>query len=64
MKEEGEFKFIYQYEKGSPRLEMSISREESLEDVLEHFGNFLRGVSYVFNGNLEVVPEIEDEKEE
>lgn len=36
--------------------------EEQLNDILNHLGYFLKGCSFEFDGNLEIVKEYEDNK--
>ncbi len=54
-------KFFYQFEEHEPTVEVILSSQSELSEVLEQFENFLRGAGYQFNGQLDIVepePEI------
>lgn len=59
MKEGSEFKFIYQFDEGSPRTEVSLPTDYTLNEVVEAFELFLHGAGYQFTGQLDF---IEDEE--
>jgi hypothetical protein len=42
-------------------IEMVLDDDATLPDVLEAFGQFLRGVGYSFSGEIEVVEPVKDE---
>lgn len=52
-------KFSYQFEEHAPIVEVTLSSQSDLGEVLEQFENFLRGAGYQFTGNVDIVePEI------
>ena len=66
----GRYRLIY--EPGPPNpgseiidysVEMSISAEAGLPEMLSFFGSFLRASGYVFDGELEVVNLSEEEED-
>lgn len=47
-------KFSYQYDEKSPKITFSLSPDSTLTEVLEAFEDFLRGVTYSFDGHLTI----------
>lgn len=48
-------RFIYEGE--GKRVEMSIDDDSNLSDTLLNFGEFLKAVGYVFDGEVTIVEE-------
>lgn len=42
----------------------TLHNEQSLTDLLEMFQDFLKGCGFSFDGNIEIVPHLEDVQEE
>ena len=53
-------KFVYEndYEgQLSTKVEFTIPSDASLDDILEEFQNYLKATGFVFDGNVDIVPE-------
>lgn len=50
-------KFIYQDDKHSPRVEVTIKGDTHLGEVLSTFEGFLRAATFVFDGTIDIVEE-------
>jgi hypothetical protein len=47
---EGNIKFSYQYSESSPKIEVTLPPDSTLDQVLESFGDFLRAAGYGVDG--------------
>lgn len=56
---EGRMKFTYQFDENSRLVEVTLSPEASLSEVLESFEGFLFAAGYRFDGNLDFYAEEE-----
>lgn len=54
---EGSMKFIYQFDENAPKVELTLSPEATLTEVLEQFEGFLFAAGYRYEGTLDFVNE-------
>ena len=52
-------KFTSQYEDNAPLVEMTLSSDSSLIDVIAAFDAFLKAAGYSYNGVIDVINEVE-----
>lgn len=45
-------KFFYQYDENSPRIEITLSVDSTLDEVVTQFEGFLLAAGYRFNGSI------------
>jgi len=58
-------KFIYQFDEGAPLVEITLSAQADLTEILESFKGFLQAATYQFKDGdyLEIVNDNLNEKE-
>jgi len=56
-------KWTHQYDQSEPYIEMEISKDATLSEVLEAFEHFLQAVGYGINGHLEITNDSSTKKE-
>ena len=57
-------KFEYQFEELAPKIVVEMDSQSTLDEVVQEFTNFLRGAGYVFEGDLDIVNDRENDSEE
>jgi hypothetical protein len=57
----GMIEFFYQFGDRHPAVSIRMSPDTALPELLQAFGEFLRGAGYHFNGDIEIVENGEPE---
>ena len=57
-------KFEYQFEELAPKIVVELDSQSTLDEVVQEFTNFLSGAGYVFEGDLDIVNDRENDSEE